>query len=111
MPKKLMLAVSCAVPAAMTAGLLTSATSPKTMTYPPARKADQVDDYHGVKVADPYRWLEDDRSAETTAWVNAENQATGAYLNQIPYRNDVKERLSQLYDFAKYTLPAQRGEW
>jgi prolyl oligopeptidase len=55
--------------------------------------------------------LEDDRSSETLAWVKAENRVTAAYLANIPYRGQVKERLSQLYNFAKYTLPVQRGEW
>ena len=52
--------------------------SAQTLNYPQTRKGDQVDDYHGVKVADPYRWLEDDRSAETAAWVEAENKVTSA---------------------------------
>jgi prolyl oligopeptidase len=52
--------------------------------YPQTRKADQVDDYHGVPVADPYRWLEDDRSAETAAWVEAENKVTFGYLDKHP---------------------------
>src|SRR6266566_4980730 len=56
----------------------------KSISYPPARKSDQVDDYHGVKVADPYRWLEDLDSAETRSWVEAENNLTFGYLNQIP---------------------------
>jgi prolyl oligopeptidase len=111
MPKQTPFSRSYAIPLVLVVGLLASPAVPQTMTYPQARKADQVDDYHGVKVADPYRWLEDDRSAETTAWVNAENQVTAAYLNQIPYRGQVKERLNELYNFAKYTLPAQRGEW
>ena len=54
------------------------------LTYPATRKADVVDDYHGTKVADPYRWLEDDRSAETAAWVEAQNKVTQGYLGQIP---------------------------
>ena len=111
MPKKMRSLHSYAIPVVIAVGLLPNPAFSQTMTYPPARKANQVDDYHGVKVADPYRWLEDDRSAETTAWVNAENQVTSAYLNRIPYRAQVKERLSELYNYAKYTLPVQRGEW
>jgi prolyl oligopeptidase len=56
------------------------------LDYPKTRKADQVDDYHGIKVPDPYRWLEDDNSAETLAWVKAENEVTFDYLQKIPYR-------------------------
>ena len=56
------------------------------LTYPTAKKVDQVDDYHGVKVADPYRWLEDTDSADTKDWVEAENKLTFSYLEKIPYR-------------------------
>jgi prolyl oligopeptidase len=54
--------------------------------YPESKKVDQVDDYFGTKVADPYRWLEDENSAETKAWVQAQNAVTFAYLDKIPYR-------------------------
>ena len=80
------------------------------LDYPQARKANQVDDYHGAKVADPYRWLEDDNSAETAKWVEAENKVTFAYLDKIPYRAEVKKRLEALYNYAKYTPPVRRGE-
>ena len=67
--------------------------SGQSLNYPVTRKSDQVDDYHGTKVADPYRWLEDDNAAETLAWVKAENEVTFDYLNKIPYRAQVKHRL------------------
>src|SRR5271170_7068604 len=80
------------------------------LPYPAARKSDQLDNYHGTKVADPYRWLEDDNSPETAAWVKAENDVTFGYLNQIPYRAQVKKRLEQLYNYARYTPPTRRGD-
>ena len=80
------------------------------LDYPQTRKVDQVDDYHGTKVADPYRWLEDDNSAETKQWVDAENKVTFGYLDKIPYRAAVKKRLEELYNYAKYTPPVRRGE-
>jgi prolyl oligopeptidase len=80
------------------------------MTYPHTRKVDQVDDYSGTKVPDPYRWLEDDKSAETTAWVAEQNKVTFAYLNHIPYRAQLRERLRQLLNYAKYSAPARRGD-
>jgi prolyl oligopeptidase len=83
----------------------------QTMNYPNTRKSDQVDDYHGVKVADPYRWLEDDHSAETASWVAAENEVTFAYLNKIPYRAQVKKRLEELFNYPKYTSPVRRGDY
>jgi len=77
--------------------------SAQTIHYPEARKGDVVDDYHGTKVADPYRWLEDTDSAETAAWVTAENQVTQAYLSKIPERAGFKERLTRLYDYERFT--------
>jgi prolyl oligopeptidase len=81
------------------------------LDYPQTRKDHQVDDYHGVKVADPYRWLEDDNSAETAKWVEAENKVTFGYLDKIPYRAQVKARLEQLYNFPKYTPPFRKGDY
>jgi prolyl oligopeptidase len=79
--------------------------------YPYTRKDDQVDDYHGIKVEDPYRWLEDDNSAETLAWVNAQNQVTFGYLEQIPYRSRLKQRLQELYNYPKYGIPSRSGTY
>lgn len=76
--------------------------------YPQARKTDQVDTYFGVKVADPYRWMEDDNSAETAQWVEAENKVTFGYLEKIPYRQQMKERLENLFNYPKYTAPFHR---
>ncbi len=77
--------------------------------YPVARKSDQVDDYHGTRVADPYRWLEDDRSAETLNWVKAENRVTAQYLDGIPFRPELRNRLDQLQNYVRYTPPFLRG--
>jgi prolyl oligopeptidase len=90
--------------------VITSAWS-QHLDYPQTRKGDQVDDYHGTKIADPYRWLEDDNSAETANWVEAENKVTFAYLDKIPYRARVKARLEQLYNYPKYTAPFRKGEY
>ena len=79
--------------------------------YPATRKTDQVDTYHGVRVPDPYRWLEDDRSAETAAWVEAENKVTFAYLEKLPYRAQLVERLKRLVNYARYTPPIHRGPY
>jgi prolyl oligopeptidase len=80
------------------------------LQYPQTKKVDHVDTYFGVKVADPYRWLEDDNSAETAQWVEAENKVTFGYLEKIPYRQQVKQRLENLYNYPKYTAPFRRGE-
>jgi len=81
------------------------------LTYPATKKADQVDDYFGTKVPDPYRWLENNDSPEVAAWVEAENKVTFAYLDKIPYRAQLKDRLTKLLNYPKYTAPSRRGEW
>ena len=91
--------------------LLSTVSLAQNLDYPQTRKDNQVDDYFGTKVADPYRWLEDDNSAETGQWVAAENKVTFGYLNKIPYRADVKKRLEELYNYPKYTAPFSRGEY
>ncbi|MFQ5590637.1 MAG: prolyl oligopeptidase family protein [Phycisphaerae bacterium] len=79
------------------------------LVYPKAHKVDQVDDYHGVKVADPYRWLEELDSPETRAWIEAENRLTFAYLKQIPARERIKARLTELWNYEKYGVPSVHG--
>ncbi|MFN2445575.1 MAG: prolyl oligopeptidase family protein [Vicinamibacterales bacterium] len=81
------------------------------LSYPNTRTIDHVDTYHGTKVSDPYRWLEDDTSAETAAWVAAQNKVTFAYLEQIPFRQQMKTRLQRLYDYAKYSAPTRKGDY
>ena len=80
------------------------------LTYPVTRTVDHVDTYHGTRVSDPYRWLEDDTSAETAKWVEAQNKVTFAYLEKIPYRAQLLKRLTSLYDYAKYGQPTRRGD-
>lgn len=77
--------------------------------YPTPRKGEQVDDYHGTKVADPYRWLEDPDSAETRAWVEAENKVTFGYLDQIPERAAIKNRLTALWNYERNGIPYKEG--
>jgi len=84
--------------------------SPK-LTYPETKRVDVVDNYFGTKVPDPYRWLEDDNSPEVTAWVEAENKVTFGYLDQIPYRAQLKDRLTKLLNYPKYSAPTRRGDW
>jgi prolyl oligopeptidase len=80
-----------------------------TFNYPKARKSDQVDDYHGVKVADPYRWLEDLDSEETRAWVEAQNKLSFGFLGDIPARSALKDRLTKLWNYEKYGAPFKEG--
>ncbi len=82
--------------------------SQKLFHYPPARKADVVDDYHGTLVADPYRWLEDPASVETQTWVTAQNELTESYLSELTVRAELKERLTQLWDYPKYNVPHKK---
>ncbi|MGB5899906.1 MAG: prolyl oligopeptidase family serine peptidase, partial [Geitlerinemataceae cyanobacterium] len=86
---------------------MSSAANP--FSYPETRKIDRVDEYHGVTVADPYRWLEDPDSDETKAWVDAQNRVTFGYLEQIPQRDRLKERITQLWNYEKYSTPFKEG--
>ena len=81
------------------------------VTYPETRKDSTVDDYFGTKVSDPYRWLENDTSAETHQWVLAQNKVTYNYLDSIPYRNKLKERLTELSNYPRQTAPGHVGEY
>jgi len=81
------------------------------LQYPNTKKTDTIDNYHGTKVPDPYRWLEDDNSEETKAWVIAQNKATQQYLASIPYRQQVKRRLEELWNYPRYTSPFKEGDY
>ncbi len=81
------------------------------LKYPKTKTIDQVDTYFGVEVKDPYRWLEDDRSAETAAWVKTENKLTFDYLEQIPFREALKKRLSELWNYEKVGAPFKEGKY
>ena len=95
----------------LTALLLTSIqwTNSQSLSYPATRKTDQTDEYFGTKVADPYRWLEDDKSTETAEWVKAQNKVTFDYLEKIPFRPKLKERLTQLWNYPKQAAPFKGG--
>ena len=82
----------------------------KHMPYPETQRTDVVDDYFGTKVADPYRWLEDDNSEATAAWVKAQNAVTQDYLSQIPFRDAIRGRLTQLWNYPKEGIPAKHGD-
>jgi len=82
-----------------------------SVTYPQTKKADTVDTYFGIEVKDPYRWLEDDRSDETEAWVKAENEVTFGYLNKIPFREELKNRLSEIWNYEKVGPPFKEGDY
>jgi prolyl oligopeptidase len=77
--------------------------------YPESRRVDQVDEYHGVQVADPYRWLEDLDSEETQAWTAAQNRVTGAWLGSIPERVDIRKRLTELWNYERFGMPVKDG--
>lgn len=88
----------------------TRSSSDLKITYPESKKVEQVDDYFGTKVADPYRWLEDETSAETKSWVEDQNRVTFGYLDKIAYREKLKARLTELYNYPRISAPFRRGE-
>ena len=77
--------------------------------YPYSKRVDTADVYFGVKVEDPYRWLEDDNSEETVQWVEEQNALTSSYLNAIPYKNKIEKRLTEIWNFSKQEIPLKRG--
>jgi prolyl oligopeptidase len=82
----------------------------KKFDYPAAPTSNQVDDYHGVKVSDPYRPLEDPESAPTRAWIDAENKLTFSYLEQIPAREKIRARMKELLDYERFSVPQKKGK-
>src|SRR5882724_7827219 len=81
------------------------------LQYPETKKGNIVDEYNGIKIADPYRWLEDDNSEETKAWVQAENKVTFDYLATIPDRDKIKKRLEELWNYPRYSSPFKKAEY
>ncbi|WP_083273029.1 prolyl oligopeptidase family serine peptidase [Alteromonas confluentis] len=88
-----------------------TASTKSPLNYPQTKKGTVVDTYFGTQIADPYRWLEDDRSAETEAWVKAENAITQAYLSNIPYREKIAETVSTLLNYERISAPFKEGEY
>lgn len=89
--------------------MVMSCTSPKKkLVYPETTKVDTIDVYFGTEVPDPYRWLENDTSAATAAWVEAENKVTNAYLAQIPFREQLLKRLTDLANYEKIGTPFKK---
>ncbi|MGL5511098.1 MAG: S9 family peptidase, partial [Microcoleaceae cyanobacterium] len=80
------------------------------LKYPVSHQVNIVDNYHGVEVADPYRWLEDTQLEETKTWIASQNQLTFSYLAEIPSRSDIKQRLTEVWDYEKYGLPFKQGD-
>lgn len=79
------------------------------LSYSETKKTDVTDDYHGTQIADPYRWLENDTTAETAAWVEAQNKVTFDYLQKIPFREQIKNRLTKIWDYPKYSVTFKKG--
>jgi prolyl oligopeptidase len=83
----------------------------RSVNYPVTKKVEQIDDYFGVRVADPYRWLEDDNAADVKEWVKAQNAATFGYLAKIPFREKVRARLTEIYNYPRFSSPTRAGEY
>jgi prolyl oligopeptidase len=106
---KKMIIIACALPLA--AWTYRQVNNGQGIEYPKTKKVDTFNVYHGVKIADPYRWLEDDRSAETMEWVKAENKVTFDYLSKIPFRDKIREQLTKNWNFEKMGTPFKKGDW
>ncbi len=81
------------------------------LTYPNTEKTEQTDQYFGTTVSDPYRWLEDDKSEATKAWVTEQNKVTFSYLDKIPYRKNFRDAIEKVFNYPKYSAPFRKGEW
>ncbi|MBX3279859.1 MAG: S9 family peptidase [Acidobacteria bacterium] len=90
--------------------VLSSCSRNAPLMYPEAKKVDQTDDYHGTKVADPYRWLEDPDAPDTRAWIEAQNRLTFGFLDRIPERSQIRERLTQLWNYERFSPPFREGD-
>ncbi|MBP1616920.1 MAG: Prolyl oligopeptidase [Bacteroidetes bacterium] len=97
------------IPLLMTALALSNFSSGQNLKYPKTAKVDSADTYFGVEVKEPYRWLENDKSPETEAWVKAQNEVTYAYLSKIPFREGLKKRLTELMNYPKYGSPTKKN--
>lgn len=84
---------------------------PNKIEYPVSERESVTDNYFGTEVADPYRWLEDDNSERTAAWVKAQNKATFDYLDRLPARKAIRERLTELWNYPTESAPVRRGDW
>ncbi len=100
-----------AVLLAFLAGNAIAQKSTHTLTYPETTKGTTIDNYFGNEVADPYRWLEDDRSSKTEDWVKSQNKVTQGYLDRIPYRDQIKDRMTKLWNYEKYSSPTRHGDY
>jgi prolyl oligopeptidase len=96
-----LMALTC-IPTVMTA---------QKINYPTTAKVDQTDDYFGTKIADPYRWLENDTAKNTEAWVKEQNKVTSDYFSKIPFRAKLHQRMTELWNYPKYGAPQKEGEW
>ncbi|WP_026630608.1 prolyl oligopeptidase family serine peptidase [Dyadobacter alkalitolerans] len=92
------------------ASMLTNGLAQK-LDYPSTNRVDHIDEYHGIKVSDPYRWLENDRSKETGEWVKAQNDVTFKYLDKIPFKNKIFLDLEKAYNYPKYSAPRKKGDY
>src|SRR5437660_10990608 len=99
----------CFVFLVLTTYPLTAQDGAGVLSYPKPKSVEQTDDYHGVKVADPYRWLEDLDSEETRAWVEGENKLTFGYLSEIPAREKIKQRLTKRWNYERFGVPFKEG--
>ncbi|HRH35092.1 MAG TPA: S9 family peptidase, partial [Catalimonadaceae bacterium] len=83
----------------------------QSIAYPQTRKVEVTENYHGTRVSDPYRWLEDDTAASVGEWVDNQNAVTDQFISKIPFVSKIKERLEKLYNFPRYTMPTRVGEF
>ena len=107
--KQIVLFASLVFASACSADSIRDTSATRALAYPETRRMEHVDVYHGQRIADPYRWFEDENAAETRQWIEAENALAQPYLEAIPARAKIKERLTQLWNYERYDIPVKRG--
>jgi len=111
MRKKLLASTVIILVAFISACQKNATESQAALTYPVTKKVEQVDDYFGTKVEDPYRWLENDTADDVKQWVETQNKVTFAYLGNIPFRNKIHQRLTEVYNYPKFSSPVRAGDY
>src|SRR5215510_15853000 len=101
--------LALAVAVVSAAACQTTPAANTALRYPPTKKVDLVEDYHGTKIADPYRWMEDLDSKDVAEWVAAQNEVTEAHLGKLPARERFKQRITELWNYPKTGLPEREG--
>lgn len=109
--KKIIFIVLISISMTISGQTISIATKETKQKYPITKQKEQIDTYFETKISDPYRWLENDKSEETAAWVKSQNILTNSYFDKIPFREELKERMTSLWNYEKISAPFIEGDF